>query len=79
MSPRQNAGFVAGMENALDVCTRERDEKRALVCMDECPKQTIGETRMPLPVKPGQPACYDREYVQNGTCHILDLFDNPVG
>jgi hypothetical protein len=34
----------------------EQDVKRPLVCMDECPKQLIGETRVPLPVKPG-PAC----------------------
>jgi hypothetical protein len=58
------------MEDELDVDTQERDEKRPLVCMDECPKQLIGETRVPLPVRPGQPACYDTEYVRNGT----DLF-----
>jgi hypothetical protein len=29
--------------------------------MDECPKQLIGETRRPVPVKPGQAAWYDRE------------------
>jgi hypothetical protein len=27
------------MEDVLDVYTQERDEKRPLVCMDECPKQ----------------------------------------
>jgi hypothetical protein len=34
------------MEDVLDVYTREQDSKRPLVCMDECPKQLIGETRL---------------------------------
>jgi hypothetical protein len=55
------------MEDVLDVYPQERDEKRPLVCMDESPKQLIGETRAPLPVKPGQSAYYDTEYVRNGT------------
>jgi hypothetical protein len=45
---------------------QERDEKCPLVCRDECPKQMIGETRVPIPVKPGQSACYDTEYVRTG-------------
>ncbi|MDR2019336.1 MAG: transposase [Treponema sp.] len=55
---------------------REREEKQPLVCMDECPK-VIGETRVPLPVKPGQPACFDTEYVRNGTCDIF-MFTAPL-
>jgi hypothetical protein len=39
--------------------------------MDECPEHLTGETRAPLPAKPGQPACFDTEHVRNGTC---DLF-----
>jgi hypothetical protein len=54
--PEHNAEFVAGMEDVLDVYTQGRDEKRPVVCMDKCPKQLIGETRTPVPVKPGQPA-----------------------
>jgi transposase len=65
------------MEDVLDVYTRKRDEKRPLVCMDECPKQLIGETRTPLPVTPGQPACFDTEYVRNGTCDIF-MFAAPL-
>jgi transposase len=45
--------------------------------MDECPKQLIGETRTPLPVKPGQPACFDTESVRNGTCDIF-MFAAPL-
>ena len=65
------------MEDVLDVYTREQDSNRPLVCMDECPKQLIGETRLPLPVEPGKPACFDTEYVRNGTCDIF-MFAAPL-
>jgi transposase len=59
------------MEDVLDVYPQERNENRPLVCMDECPKQLIGETRVPLLGKPGSAACFDTEYVRNGTCDIF--------
>jgi transposase len=65
------------MEDVLDVYTQEWNENRPLVCMDECPKQLFGETRSPLPGKPGSPACFDREYVRNGTCDIF-MFAAPL-
>jgi hypothetical protein len=45
--------------------------------MDECPNQLIGETRSPLPVKPGSAACFDTEYVRNGTGDIF-MFATPL-
>jgi hypothetical protein len=36
--PKANEEFAAGMEDILDIYTRERDGRRLLVCMDECPK-----------------------------------------
>jgi transposase len=65
------------MEDVLDVYTQERDEKRPEVCMDECPKQLIGERRIPIPVKLRQAACYDTEYVRNGTGDIF-MFVAPL-
>ncbi|MDR1636255.1 MAG: helix-turn-helix domain-containing protein [Treponema sp.] len=46
------------------------DEARliALVC---------GPARIPLPVEPGKPACFDTEYVRNGTCDIF-MFVAPL-
>jgi transposase len=61
----------------LEVYTREQEEDRPLVCMDECPKQLIGETRIPLPVEPGESARFDTEYVRNGTCDIF-MFVAPL-
>ena len=53
------------------------DKKYPLVCMDEIPCQLIGETRKPIPCKPGRPKIYDYEYVRNGTCEIF-MFVAPL-
>lgn len=64
------------MEDVLSVYRRPRDPSRPLVCMDECPKQLIGESRLPLAAAPGHSARYDTEYVRNGTCNQF-LFVAP--
>ena len=69
--PEQNAEFVAQMEDVLDVYHRPYDEKRPVVCLDESSKQLIGETILPIPAEPGQPARFDHEYVRNG---VMNLF-----
>jgi hypothetical protein len=69
--PEQSGEFVARMEDVLEVYTRPYDPKRPQVCMDEQPIQLIGETRIPVPARPGQPARYDYEYVRNGTATIF--------
>jgi hypothetical protein len=65
------------MEDILDVYTRKYDKKRPLVCMDEVPRQLIGETRLPIPLKQGKPVRYDYEYKRNGTCSIF-MFVAPL-
>jgi transposase len=65
------------MEDVLDVYTRKRDPKRPLVCMDECPRQLIGEARLPLPFGKGKAARFDTEYVRHGTCELF-MFSAPV-
>jgi len=65
------------MEDILDVYTRKYDEKHILVCMDEFPRQLIGETRKPIPGKKGSPECFDYEYVRNGTCSVF-MFAAPL-
>lgn len=62
------------MEDVLAVYTRPRDPARPLVCLDETSKQLIAETRIPLPMKPGQPARFDYEYERNGTANLFMLF-----
>jgi len=72
--PDANSAFVASMEAVLDVYKRPRDPRNPLVCLDEAVKQLISETRVPIPMKPGQPARYDYEYDRNGTANMFMIF-----
>lgn len=69
--PKANAAFVAQMEHVLDVYKRPYDSNYPVVCMDEMPRQLIGETVAPIPAAPGKPVRYDYEYKRNGTCNIF--------
>ena len=69
--PSHNGDFVANMENLLDVYKRPYDEKHPVVCMDESPKQLIGETKTPIEAKPGSLEKFDFEYERNGVCNIF--------
>jgi hypothetical protein len=62
------------MEDILAVYTRPHDPARPLVCLDETSKQLIAETRAPLPMQPGRPACHDYEYTRNGVANLFMLF-----
>ena len=77
--PEANGEFVYHMEDVLDVYTRPVDPKRPLVCLDEMPKQLIGETRSPLPAEPGLPERFDYEYVRNGVANIFCLCEPLLG
>jgi len=59
------------MERVLEVYKRPYDEKHPVVCMDESPKQLIGETKTPIEAKPGSVEKFDYEYVRNGICNIF--------
>jgi transposase len=71
LPPKSSAEFVCQMEEVLDVYTRPHDARYPQVCMDEMSKQLISETRVPLPMQPGQLACYDAEYERQGTCNLF--------
>jgi hypothetical protein len=62
------------MEDVLDVYTRPYDPGRPLVCFDERPQPLIAETRLPLPMRPGQVERYDYEYQRNGVCNLFMFF-----
>ena len=75
----QNGDFVANMEKVLEVYKRPYDEKHPVVCMDESPKQLIGETKTPIEAKPGSLEKYDYEYVRNGVCNVFMSVEPLVG
>ena len=75
--PDQNAAFVCALENVLEVYHRPYDADCPVVCMDELSKQLVGESRLPLPIVPGQPRRFDYEYVRHGTANVF-LFTEPL-
>jgi DDE superfamily endonuclease len=62
------------MEEVLDVYTLPHDPAHPLVCMDEASKQLVGETRVPLPLRPGDPVYYDYEYTRHGVANLFMFF-----
>lgn len=75
--PKENAEFVAAMEDILDIYEMPYDPSLPVVCMDEKPYQRLGETREPLPMRPGDDQKTDSEYIREGTCSIF-IFTEPL-
>lgn len=67
------------MEDVLDLYAEPYDPLRPVVCFDESPYQLVGETRTPLPVKPGQPQRYDYEYQREGHCNLFMILEPAAG
>ncbi|MFR4453896.1 MAG: IS630 family transposase [Blautia hansenii] len=77
--PKEDAEFIACMEDVLDVYELAYDPMRPVVCMDEKPYQLLGETREPLPMRPGDDRKVDSEYIRNGTCSIFAFIEPLAG
>jgi transposase len=69
--PRVDAEFVERMEDVLELYAEPLDPARPVICFDEKPYQLVGETRVPIPAKPGQAQRIDYEYRRNGTANIF--------
>jgi len=67
----ENSDFVAHMEQVLDVYKDRYDPEYPVVCMDESPKQLIGETRIPIPMRPGSIRKEDYEYQRCGVANVF--------
>ena len=59
------------MEKVLDVYKRPYTPRFPVICMDESPRQLIGEVKAPVPGAPGRPARYDYEYKRHGVCNVF--------
>lgn len=77
--PKEDAEFVANMEDILDVYQLPHDPKRPVWCMDEKPYQILGDSREPLPMRPGDIAKTDSEYVRNGTVSVFCFIQPHTG
>ena len=73
--PKIDAEYVARMEDVLDLYTRAPAPGTAVVCVDETPRQLVGEVRTPSPPSPGRPARSDYEYHRNGTANVFLCLD----
>lgn len=63
------------MEDVLEVYKRLYNPRRPVVCVDETTKQLIGETREPLPPRPGSLERFDHVYVRNGVASLFMAFE----
>lgn len=77
--PKQNADFVAHMEDVLEVYSRPYDDKKPVICMDEKPFQLLDEQIQPIPLsEENHIKKYDCEYIRKGSCSIF-MFTEPLG
>jgi hypothetical protein len=77
--PRQNADFVAHMEDVLDLYCRPYDPDYPVVNMDEQPIQLVKETRRPLAASPGQTERFDYEYERGGVANAFMFVEALAG
>ncbi|MCL2107276.1 MAG: IS630 family transposase [Oscillospiraceae bacterium] len=76
--PKQDAEFVARMEDVLTVYARAHDEKFPVVCMDEKPFQLVDERLEPIKMSTGnRTEKYDYQYERRGSCSIF-MFTQPL-
>lgn len=77
--PKQNAEFVAHMEDVLSVYARPYDAKKPVICMDEKPYQLLDEETPTIELsETNHIRKYDCEYSRKGTCSIF-MFTEPLG
>lgn len=77
--PKQNAEFVACMEDVLEVYARPYKKKFPVVCMDEKPFQLLDERYSPITMSENNhKEKYDCEYERKGSCSIF-MFTEPLG
>ena len=75
---KDDADFVACMEDVLDVYELPYDPMYPVVCMDEKAYQLLDDVREPLSARPGSNLKTNSEYRRNGTCSIF-AFVEPLG
>ena len=75
----EDAAFVWNMEDILEVYKRPYNPNCPLICMDEMPKQLLGDIREPQPMQQGQPTREDYAYKRNGVADLFMLFEPLQG
>lgn len=71
--------YIWHMEDVLHQYAQPYDPLRPLICFDERPCQLLGDSIVPIPMKPGKLKREDYEYERNGTCCVLLAFEPHTG
>jgi transposase len=77
--PRENAAFVAAMEDVLELYALPNDPACPVICLDEMPVQLLSHARDPLPMRPGGDRKEDHEYVREGSVSVFAALDLKGG
>ena len=72
--PKENAEFVACMEDIIHLYSLPYNKEFPVICMDEKPYQLLGESKEPMKARPGD---IKSEYIRYGTCSIF-VFTEPL-
>jgi hypothetical protein len=67
------------MEDLLDLYEQPYDPRWPVICFDERPCQLLGETLVPIPMKPGKCYRYDYHYERQGTCCLFVAVEPLTG
>jgi hypothetical protein len=76
--PEASTEFVCQMEKVLDVYELPYDEKKPVVCLDESPKQLVGESKESFIDEKGV-KYEDYEYVRNSAADIYVICEPLAG
>lgn len=67
------------MYRLLNLYNKPYNPAIPVVCFDEKSKQLLEDSRIPIPMKPGQVKKYDYEYRRKGTCNIFVAVEPKAG
>jgi hypothetical protein len=67
------------MEDLLDLYEQPYDPNWPVICFDERPCQLLGDTLVPIPMKPGKCYRYDHHYERKGTCCLMVAVEPLTG
>jgi hypothetical protein len=77
--PEVTTEFVVRMEDVLRLYARKLDAEEPVVCLDERPVVLREDARRGVPMKSGQLARRDYEYVRCGTANIFCIVEPLTG
>lgn len=74
-----NQEFRDRMYHILDLYEKPYDLKNPVIGLDEKPKQLLEDSRLSIPMKPGQPKKYDYEYIRQGKANVFMAVEFKAG